>query len=81
MYKTLRNVKYWIRMLFTVYKNKTFSKYEYFLANNSRFFTLTKGTILGTKACMGQIAALVLLKLFIIGNDTCHTINAPSACA
>jgi len=27
----------------------------------------------------GQIAASVWLKLFIVGNERCHTIDAPSA--
>jgi len=31
----------------------------------------------GSKACTGKKAASVLLKLFIMQNEKCHTINAP----
>jgi len=38
-----------------------------------------KGMSSGSITCMGKIAALVLLKLFINDNERCHTTDAPSA--
>ena len=35
----------------------------------------------GIKVCMGKIAASVVSKLLINGNETCHTTDSPSTCA
>jgi len=35
------------------------------------------GELSGSTACVNKIAASVLLKLFINGNDRCYTTNTP----
>jgi len=44
-----------------------------------RQINLWKGKVLWQHSLNGEIAALVLLKLFINGNEKCHSIGATSA--
>jgi len=40
-------------------------------------YSKKKEKIVGITACMGKIAASVLLELFITGTERCHTTDAP----